>query len=207
VSRSPLLRPNTAYMTLSNLVACGFEPVLIVFEVRQLGLSGLAIGAVAMLGNLGFLAGSLVTRRLGVRIGIGPVICLSSPIGSAGMLVMALAPRAAALPVLVGGQMLFGFGIALFNLQSLSLRQAITPPGLLGRVNAVVRLVGWGTVPVGAALGGWLGGVVGLREVLVGCGVASMLTSAVPLLSQVRRVRQTPETEPAWTLAESPSHP
>jgi hypothetical protein len=98
-----------------------------------------------------------------------------------GMLVMALAPRAMALPVLVGGQMLFGFGIALFNLQSLSLRQAITPPGLLGRVNAVVRLVGWCTVPVG----GWLGGVVGLREVLVGCGVASMLTSAVPLLSQV----------------------
>jgi hypothetical protein len=194
-------------MALSNMVASGFEPVLIVFAVRQLGLSGLAIGVFTMLGNLGFLAGAFVTRRLGVRIGIGPVICLSSPIGSAGMLVMASAPRAAALPVLVGGQMLFGFGIALFNLQSLSLRQAITPPGLLGRVNAVVRLVGWGTVPVGAALGGWLGGVVGLREVLVGCGVASMLTSAVPLLSQVRRVHETPDTEPAWTLAESPSHP
>src|SRR5262245_25134711 len=164
VARSPLLRPNTAYMALSNMVASGFEPVLIVFAVRQLGLSGLAIGVFTMLGNLGFLAGAFVTRRLGVRIGIGPVICLSSPIGSAGMLVMASAPRAAALPVLVGGQMLFGFGIALFNLQSLSLRQAITPPGLLGRVNAVVRLVGWGTVPVGAALGGWLGGVVGLRE-------------------------------------------
>jgi MFS family permease len=179
--------------------------VLIVFEVRQLGLSGLAIGAVAMLGNLGFLAGTFVTRRLGARIGIGPVICMSSPIGAAGMLVMALAPRAAALPVLVAGQALLGLGIALFNLQSLSLRQAITPPGLLGRVNAVVRLVGWGTIPAGAALGGWLGGVVGLREVLVGCAAAGMLTTAIPLLSVVRRVDQTPETEPPWTLAGAPA--
>lgn len=207
VARSPLLRPNTAYMALSNLVGSAFGPVVIVFEVRQLGLSGLAIGAVAMLGNLGFLAGTFVTRRLGARIGIGPVICLSSPIGSTGMLVMALAPTGAALPVLVAGQSLFGFGIALFNLQSLSLRQAITPPGLLGRVNAVVRLVGWGTVPAGAALGGWLGGAIGLREVLVGCAAASMLTSAIPLLSAVRRVRETPDTEPAWTLLRSPSHP
>jgi MFS family permease len=207
VARSPLLRPNTAYMALSNMVGSGFEPVLIVFAVRELGLSGLEVGAVATLGNLGFLAGSFVTRRLGVRIGIGPVICLSGPIVSAGMLVMAIAPRTMALPVLVGGQMVFGFGIALFNLQSLSLRQAITPPGLLGRVNAVARLIGWGTIPVGAALGGWLGGVIGLREVLVGCGVASMLTVAVPLLSQVRRVRETPDTEPAWTPAASPSHP
>jgi hypothetical protein len=123
-------------MALSNLVGSAFGPVVIVFEVRQLGLSGLAIGAVAMLGNLGFLAGTFVTRRLGARIGIGPVICLSSPIGSTGMLVMALAPRGAALPVLVAGQLLFGFGIALFNLQSLSLRQAITPPGLRRRLDA-----------------------------------------------------------------------
>src|SRR6266545_3101580 len=85
---------------------------------------GLAIGTVAMLGNLGFLAGTFVTRRLGARIGIGPVICPASPIGAAGMLIMALAPSAGPIPVLV----ILGMGIALFNLQSLSLRQAITTP-------------------------------------------------------------------------------
>jgi MFS family permease len=81
-----------------------------------------------MLGNLGFLAGTFVTRRLGARIGIGPVICLASPIGAAGMLIMALAPSAGPIPVLVAGQVILGMGIALFNLQSLSLRQAITTP-------------------------------------------------------------------------------
>src|SRR6266545_4852789 len=80
---------------------------------------GLAIGTVAMLGNLGFLAGTFVTRRLGARIGIGPVICPASPIGAAGMLIMALAPSAGPIPVLVAGQVILGMGIALFNLQSL----------------------------------------------------------------------------------------
>jgi MFS family permease len=198
VARSPVLRPNTAYMAASNLCGSAFGPVLIVFEVRELRLSGLAIGAVAMLGNVGFLAGTFVTRRLGARIGIGPVICMASAIGATGMMIMALAPRAAAIPVLVAGQAILGAGIALFNLQSLSLRQAITPTGLLGRVNAVVRLVGWGTIPVGAALGGWLGGVIGLRAVLAACAAGSMLTTAVPLFSAVRHVQRTPEPEPAW---------
>ena len=199
VRRSPLLRPNTAYMAASNLCGSAFGPVLIVFEVRELRLQGLAIGAVAMVGNLGFLAGTFVTRRLGVRIGIGPVICLASAIGAAGMMIMALAPRGGAVPVLIAGQVVMGGGIALFNLQSLSLRQAITPAGLLGRVNAVVRLVGWGTIPVGAAIGGWLGGAIGLRPVLALCAIGSMLSTALPLFSAVRRIDQTPAPEPVWS--------
>jgi MFS family permease len=200
VRRSPLLRPNTLYMATSNLCGSAFMPVLIVFEVRELRLSGLAIGVVAMLGNVGFLAGTFVTRRLGVRIGIGRVICVASPVGAGGMLIMALAPRAGPIPVLVAGQALLGTGIALFNLQSLSLRQAITPAGLLGRVNSVVRLIGWGTIPAGAALGGWLGGAIGLRAVLAACAAGSLLTTAFPLFSAIRQVDQTPEPEPVWSL-------
>lgn len=113
--------------------------------------------------------------------------------------VMALAPRARAVPVLIAGQVVMGGGIALFNLQSLSLRQAITPARLLGRVNAVVRLVGWGTIPVGAALGGWLGGAIGLRPMLALCAIGSMLTTALPLFSAVRGIDQTPAPEPVWS--------
>jgi len=91
------------------------------------------------------------------------VICLASAIGAAGMGLITLASPANPFPALIAGQAITGLGIALFNLQSLSLPQAITPASVLGRVNAVVRLVGWGTLPVGATLGGWLGGVVGLR--------------------------------------------
>ncbi len=68
----------------------------------------------------------------------------------------------------------------------------------------MVRLIGWGTIPVGAALGGWLGGVIGLREVLGLCAVGSLLTTALPLFSAVRRVDQTPEPEPVWVLRAAP---
>jgi len=53
---------------------------------------------------------------------------------------MALAPRAGAIRVLIAGQAILGAGIALFNLQSLSLRQAITPAGCSG---ASTRWCAW----------------------------------------------------------------
>jgi hypothetical protein len=65
-------------------------------------------------------------------------------------------------------------------------------------VNAVVPLVGWGTLPIGAALGGWLGGVVGLRQVIVLCAAGSLATTAFPLFSAVGRLRRTPPVEPLW---------
>jgi hypothetical protein len=89
-----------------------------------------------------------------------------------------------------------GFGVALFNLQSLSLRQAITPASVLGRVNATVRLIGWGTLPLGAAAGGWLGGVLGPRPTLLLCAAGSLLATGFPLFSSVRRTRRTPPPEP-----------
>ena len=66
----------------------------------------------------------------------------------------------------------------------------------------MVRLVGWGTIPAGAALGGWLGGAIGLREVLILCAVGALLTTALTLFSAVRRVDQTPEPEPepVWAV-------
>jgi len=151
VTRSPLLRPNTLYTASGNLVGSAFGTVLIVFEVRELGLSGLTIGLVTAVGSVGFLVGAMASRRLGQRLGIGPVICMGGILTGLGIGVMAAAPRALPIPVLVAGQLLLG-GIALSNLQTMSLRQAITPDAVLGRVNATVRFLGFGTIPVGAAV-------------------------------------------------------
>ena len=56
-----------------------------------------------------------------------------------------------------------GVSIVLWNVITVSLRQRITPDRLLGRMNAAYRLVGWGTMPIGAALGGFLAEILGLR--------------------------------------------
>ncbi|CPU67016.1 H+ Antiporter protein [Mycobacteroides abscessus] len=60
-----------------------------------------------------------------------------------------------------------GGGIAVWNVVTLSLRQRITPDALLGRLNACYRLLAWGTLPLGAAVGGLLGELFGLRTVFV----------------------------------------
>src|SRR6478735_4190864 len=60
-----------------------------------------------------------------------------------------------------------GAGIAVWNVVTLSLRQRITPDALLGRLNSCYRLLAWGTLPLGAAVGGLLGELFGLRTVFV----------------------------------------
>jgi MFS family permease len=64
----------------------------------------------------------------------------------------------------------------LWNVITVSLRQRITPDRLLGRMNASYRLVGWGTMPLGAALGGVLAEALGLRGAFL---VAALGTFAV----------------------------
>jgi MFS family permease len=69
-----------------------------------------------------------------------------------------------------------GAGIVFWNVVTVSLRQRITPDRLLGRMNASYRLVGWGTMPLGAALGGVLAEALGLRGAFV---VAALITFTV----------------------------
>ena len=201
VARSPLLRPQTLFLTASGLFAGAYGALLVVFLVRGLSLSGLAIGVTLAISNLGFLAGSLLARRLADRVGIGMVLCGAAALEGAGILVVAAAHGAA---VVVAGQLVVGVAVASFNVHSLSLRQAVSPPELLGRVSAAVRFLGFGSVPVGAAAGGWLGTVAGLRPTLAGIGVGTVAAGSILLFSAVRRVRTVPPVEPTWAATGVP---
>ncbi len=66
----------------------------------------------------------------------------------------------------------------LWNVITVSLRQRITPDRLLGRMNAAYRLVGWGTMPIGAALGGFLAEALGLRATFAVGGALALATLA-----------------------------
>jgi MFS family permease len=76
---------------------------------------------------------------------------------------------------------LIGVTGVMWNVVTVSLRQRIIPDALLGRVNSGYRLLGWGTIPIGAALGGVLAEWVGLRAVFVVSG-SLQLVLLVPLL-------------------------
>jgi hypothetical protein len=97
-------------------------------------------------------------------------------ISAAGLVVVPFAPATpvTAIVVLVTGFVVYGFGLGIFNIHSLSVRIALAPAGLLGRITATFRLIIYSTIPIGALLAGLLGNLVGIR--------AAIMVGAVPLL-------------------------
>jgi hypothetical protein len=103
-----------------------------------------------------------------------------------------LAPRDDPFWFLVVGGVLLGYGVVAYNVNQVGLRQAITPDRMLGRMNATMRLIVWGTIPVGALLGGVLGASVGLVPVLWLAAIGGSLAFLPVLLSPVRTLREIP---------------
>jgi MFS family permease len=90
------------------------------------------------------------------------------------------------------GYLVSGFGGVVYNIAQVSFRQAICPDRLLGRMNASVRFVVWGTLPLGALVGGVLGTLIGIRPTLW-VGAFGVLLCPLPvLLSPLRRLRDLP---------------
>ena len=166
--------------------------VLLVFAVRQLDLSPGVIGAVLMLGNVGYLAGALVADRLARRLGVGPAIILGGS-GSVGYLLVALTPEASPIPFLVVGLAIVAAGVPVYNITQGSFRQAITPERLQGRMNSVMRFIVWGVIPLGALAGGVLASLGGLRFAVAVGAVGSTLAVLPLVLSPVRTLREMPE--------------
>jgi MFS family permease len=86
-----------------------------------------------------------------------------------------------------------GFGSVVYNINQISFRQAITPRRMQGRMNATMRFIVWGTLPVGAMLGGFLGGTIGLHET-IWVGALGGIVAFVPLLfAPLRSLKTMPD--------------
>lgn len=89
------------------------------------------------------------------------------------------------------------FGAVVYNVAQVSFRQALCPPRLLGRMNATLRFLMWGTLPLGALVGGALADAFGARVALVWCAAGFLAVPLPLLLSPLRRMRELPVTEQA----------
>ena len=188
---------------LKNIAACtalfnffgnlGFA-ILLVFARRELGLSPLAIGLALTLSNVGPLVAAFSAHRISSRFGVGRTIIGASVIGGPMFLVVPFAPHGnAALTVLVPAFVLGGFSNVIYNVTQVSLRQAITPQRIQGRMNSVMRFIVWGTIPLGALLGGLLASRIGVKETLIVGGIGCCLPFLPVLFSPVRGIREMPE--------------
>jgi MFS family permease len=188
---------------LKNIAACTAlfnffgtlgQAVLLVFARRELHLSPALIGLALTISNLGALAAAFNANRVSARVGVGRTIIASSIIGGPMFLVIPFAPEGtAALAFLIPAFVIGGAMNVIYNVTQVSLRQAITPERIQGRMNSVMRFIVWGTIPLGSLLGGVLASSIGVQETLIISGIGCCLPFLTVLFSPVRDIRTMPE--------------
>jgi len=186
------LRAIAACTGTSNFFGQILFSIFVLYAVRVLHMSSVALGVVFAVGSIGSIAGALSANRLRKRLGVGPAIVAYAVIFSCAGIAFPLAPRSFPAPVLIAGMGLFGFASVAYNITQVSLRQAITPERLQGRMNAAMRWIVWGTIPLGTLLGGAIGQTVGLRTALWVGAIGSIPVFLTVLLSPVRSIREMP---------------
>src|SRR5438270_2120852 len=188
----------------SNFCSSLMFAIVILYMVRVLHLSAFEAGAVFAVGSAGSIVGALFANRLGLRLGLGTAIVFTAVIFSFGGLAYPLAPKSFPLPLLMAGQLLFGFSAIAYNILQVSYRQAITPERLQGRMNAAMRWIVWGTIPLGTLAGGAIAQTTSLHTALWVGAVGALPVFLWVLLSPVRSIREMPEPpiEPTPAQAE-----
>lgn len=189
------LRYIAASTGLSNLFSNIAFATFAVFAYRILELTPPVVGLIGGLGSLGVLAGALVAGRLAERIGVGRTILWSMILSGPGTLLAAFAQPGSAFAVLVASMFIGGFAGVVYNINQVSLRQAITPERIQGRMNATMRFLVWGTIPIGQIVGGVLATAIGVREAVIVGGVLGCFAFVPILFSPVRQLARIPTTE------------
>jgi MFS family permease len=204
VLRHPILRKIVAATGTANLFLTMAIALEIVFLVRVLHVRPAGTGLLIAAGSLGGVAGGVLSGRLARAIGSARIIWVSLLVLSLPSFLAPLAEpgwRVAAFPV---GLAASTFSGVVYNVAQVSYRQAICPPRLLGRMNAAVRWVVWGTIPLGGILGGVFGTLLGVRPTLwlgfAGCWAAGFWVFFSPL----RRLRDVPQEAPQGAPQEGP---
>jgi MFS family permease len=190
----PILRAIAGCTATSNLFGTVGSTVYVLFVTRELGMTPALLGIIVAVGSGGALIGALLANRLAGGFGLGPTIigtAMLFPVGGLLVVVAGGSQLAVAL-ILIAAHAAMTFCGPVYNVNQVSLRQAITPDRLQGRMNATMRFVVWGTIPIGALIGGFLGDAIGLRTTLLVGALGSGLSFLWVLLSPVRTLRTYP---------------
>lgn len=191
---SPVLAAVAVSATVGALAGAMQAPLLVLYLVRDLSLAPVLVGAVVTVAGAASVAGALLAPAVAGRLGPGPTYILGQLLYALGgpLLALAQGPPAAVAALLVLGQAAAGVGWPLFGVPQASLRQALVPDRVLGRVNASWRFLVFGVQPLGALLGGALGSAVGPRAALVLSGVGVLAGCLWAVRSPLRTLRQVP---------------
>jgi MFS family permease len=176
----------------SNLFSAISGAMLILFFVRLMHLSPGWIGLAFSVSAIGGLIGAFTAQRIAARIGQGPSIWMTIAFTGPFALLMPVAQRGILLILAVLGMGVYWWGAVVYNINQVSFRQGITPDRLLGRMNATMRFLVWGTLPLGGLIGGVLGSTIGIRPTLWVGAIGGLFTFLPVFLSPLRSMRELP---------------
>lgn len=192
-----ILRRVVACTGTANLFNGMDSALAMVFLIRVLHVRPALTGLIMAGAAIGGIVGGAFAGRLAKKVGSARIIWVSVLVFSAPQVIAAAAWQG-------WGVLLFplGWGIAYFsgmvyNIAQLSYRQSVTPPEMMGRMNAAVRWVVWGTLPLGSVLGGVLGTLIGVRPALWLAFTGSWAAGWFVFFSPLRHMRDVPQPAPA----------
>jgi len=173
------------------------QVVQILYATRTLGLSAQAVGLSYVALGAGTVLASVMGHRISARIGPGPSLVLGLATSGLGWLTLALLPAGfVGAPAFAFMLFMFGVGAVLIFINFLSLRQAVTPTAMLGRMTSTMRWLILVPAGPGALIGGWLGEHVSLRSSLAFAGVGALLVSLLAWrFGPIRNVLTLPTAE------------
>jgi MFS family permease len=194
VVKHPILRRIVACTSTANLFGSSIQAVEIVFLVRVLHASAALVGLLFSLGAVGGLVGGLTAGWFARKFGSARIIWASLLLPAPLLVLIPLATPGWGTLLFAVGNIVFSLTSLLYNSAQVSYRQRICPPELLGRMNASVRWIVWGTLPLGALMGGALGTWIGIRPTIwigvVGCAFSGLFVFFSPL----RTMRDVPDS-------------
>jgi MFS family permease len=172
--------------------------VYLLYVNEELGFNPGVLGVIFATGGLFSLLASLTAGRLVVRLGVGPLLIGALLVVAGGQSLITFAATAtASAVVLMLLQQATDLPWSLYEITQVSVRQSITPDDWLGRMNGCFHVLELGGYLLGAVVGAWLGGVLGLRETIA-IGAGGIAFATIPLLlSPVRGMKKIPSVEPS----------
>ena len=198
IRRNGIMRAELLGVATLNLFNFMFSALWLLYATRSLHVRPAALGIVLGTASIGTLFGSFVTGRISRRLGVGPTFILGCFLFPAPLMLVPAAggPHWLVLAFLFVAEFLSGFGLMLLDILAGAIMAGVIPRTLRSRVSGAFMLVNYGVRPVGTALGGALGTVLGVRSTLW-IGTVGALAGLLWLLpSPILRLREVPEEAP-----------
>lgn len=196
--RNDTLRTLAWALAVWHIFRHAFIAIVVLFAVRELGFSAGHVGALFMLAGVGSLAAAGLVKPLNVSLGFGRTMLLGLAGTGVAWVAIGLASRSpwTASTIFGLGLLLLDFAATLFFVNYLTLRQAVTPDRLLGRVTATMICLTVATAPFGGVAGGWIAEHAGLRATILLAGLGAIaLALLVAWASPLVKMRYLPQPQ------------